>query len=363
MTDRGPWNIKGIDQRARAAAREAAREEGLSLGDYLNRLILEEAAETSSSAAYGSREGGASRDAAGTLDQLTRRIEAAEARSTLAITGIDQSVLGLLARLERTEGQQNSVTSHVDSLIDDLRSTHDALSEKVRRLESDDGNERNLEALKSLETALGKLASHVYEENARHQDESDAIRGRVETGFGELGDRVEGMEAKVHSTLSEAAARVEKSVEQAELRAEGTAQHLSERFSVLETRVGEKLARSEDVSSRMDQVETDVTGALGSMEQTLLRIQERLNRAETTTDAALQSLEGSFDTLDKTYRTGCAPCQPGSSRCPARPVRAALRGAGQRVAPEMSTAHAPSSHARSSRRLPAVTRRRHRHRA
>ena len=308
MTDRGPWNIKGIDQRARAAAREAAREEGLSLGDYLNRLILEEAAEASSPGASGSGASGAggdetSRDAAGTLDQLTRRIEAAEARSTLAITGIDQSVLGLLARLERSEDKQNSISAHVDGLIDDLRSTHDALSEKVRKLEADDADERNLEALKSLETALGKLASHVYEENARHQDETDAIRGRVETGFGELSDRVEGMEAKVHSTLSEAAARVEKSVEQAELRAEGTAQHLSERFSALEGRVGEKLARVEDVPGRIDQVETDVTGALGSMEQTLLRMQERLNRAETTTDAALKSLETSFETLDKRIET------------------------------------------------------------
>ena len=310
MTDRGPWNVKGIDQRARAAAREAAREEGLSLGDYLNRLILEEAGDTDSPGQAGAAAPETARDVAVTLDQLTRRIEAAEARSTLAITGIDQSVLGLLARLERTEEKQGSVASHVDGLIDDLRSTHDALSEKVRRLEADDSDERNLEALKSLETALGKLASHVYEENARHQDEADAIRGRVETGFCDLNDRVEGMEAKVHSTLSEAAARVEKSVEQAELRAEGTAQHLSERFSLLETRVGEKIGRAEEVAGRMDQVEADVSGALGSMEQTLVRMQERLNRAETTTDTALRRLEASFESLDKRIETVARHASP-----------------------------------------------------
>ncbi len=310
MTDRGPWNLKGIDQRARAAAREAAREEGLSLGDYLNRLILEEGGDAADNPSGPGAASTVRGDVAGTLDQLTRRVEAAEARSTLAITGIDQSVLGLLARLERTEDKQNTVSSHVDGLIDDLRATHDALSEKVRHLEGDDSNERNLEALKSLETALGKLASHVYEENARHQDESDAIRGRVETGFCDLSDRVEGMEAKVHSTLSEAAARVEKSVEQAELRAEGTAQHLSERFSMLETRVGEKLGRAEEMSGRMDKVEADVTGAIGSMEQTMLRIQERLNRAETTTDAALRSLETSFDHLDKRIETVAEHASP-----------------------------------------------------
>ena len=34
------WSVKGIDPRARDAAREAARREGLSLGDWLNKVIL-----------------------------------------------------------------------------------------------------------------------------------------------------------------------------------------------------------------------------------------------------------------------------------------------------------------------------------
>ena len=42
MTQSGPWSVKGIDHRAREAAREAARDEGMTLGEYLNRLLLEE---------------------------------------------------------------------------------------------------------------------------------------------------------------------------------------------------------------------------------------------------------------------------------------------------------------------------------
>ena len=40
MNQTGPWSVKGIDQRARDAAREAASAEGLTLGEYLNRLLM-----------------------------------------------------------------------------------------------------------------------------------------------------------------------------------------------------------------------------------------------------------------------------------------------------------------------------------
>lgn len=312
MAERGPWSVKGIDQRARQAARDAARTEGITLGEYLNKLILEESRDGSPYPDPGALPN--ARDyragAATTLDQLARRVEAVEARSTLAITGIDQSVLGLLARLDKAEDGQSAIAGHVDTLIDELRETHAALSDKVRRLEEDDGSQRNLEALKSLEQALGKLASHVYEEGARTQEETDAIRGRVEAGFNELGGRVEDMETRVDSTLADAAQRVEKAVEAAELRAEGTAKHLSDRFSGLETRVSERLAGIEKAGERLDKVETDVSGAIGSMEQTLLRIQDRLNRAESTTDAALKSLESTFDSLDKRIEAVAAEAGP-----------------------------------------------------
>ena len=40
MSQTGPWSVKGIDSRAREAARERARQEGMTLGEYLNSLIL-----------------------------------------------------------------------------------------------------------------------------------------------------------------------------------------------------------------------------------------------------------------------------------------------------------------------------------
>jgi len=300
------WSKFSTDQRARDAAREAAYAEGISLGEYLNRLLtmVDDVQPGETPYSYSRRTGGAVPpqqvpDTASTLDRLTRRIEATEARSTLAINGIDHAVNGLVARLQNSEQTTVAIATHVEGLIDELRATHETLQTKVRRLETDDGGRHNVEALKALEGALGKLATHVYEEAELTQNETAAIKGRVESGFADLGDRVEGMETRVDRTLSDAAARVERAVEQAELRAEGTARVLAERMTTLESQVQERLATSTQSEERLSAVEADVSGALDSMESTLLRIQERLNRAETGTDSALKSLEATFAHLDQ----------------------------------------------------------------
>ncbi|MCA8901468.1 MAG: SEL1-like repeat protein [Hyphomonas sp.] len=306
-----PWSVKGIDERAREAAREAAVAEGLTLGEYLNRLLMaSDGPQPNEIPDPVAPRRPPAASASDTLDRLTRRIEAAEARSTLAITGMDHTIHGLVSKLESSEMTTSAIAGHVEGVIEDLRETHDALQRKVRRLEEDDSGQQNLEALKALEQALGKLASHVYDENELAQQESIAIKGRVESGFAELGERVESMEAKVESTLTEAARRVERAVEQAELRAEGTARHLAERMTTLETNVEKRLVDSAKSDERLDKVEADVSGALDSMEGTLVRIQERLNRAETTTDTALKSLESTFAHLDERIETVAAQVDP-----------------------------------------------------
>ena len=42
MSAGGPWSVKGIDPRARARAKTAARKEGVTLGEWLNRVIMDD---------------------------------------------------------------------------------------------------------------------------------------------------------------------------------------------------------------------------------------------------------------------------------------------------------------------------------
>lgn len=323
MTNYGPWSVKGIDQRAREAAREAAREEGLTIGEYINRMLLEETANEPPAI----RDGRTPRypravvdndfdaeetpsPARGTFDKLIARLEAVEARSTLALAGIDQSLVGLVARLNRNDRKTDSVAEEVEATLEDLRATHDALQSKVRALEEDDSGARNLETLRTLEQALGKLTSQIHKESVARSDESAAFDARLETGLDHMRARIGGIEHKIESTLTEAAQKVERKIDQAELRAEGTAKHLSERFSELETNVSSRLTRIDQFQERMGAVEGDVAGALTSIESVMTRMQERLHRAETMTNSAMSTLEQTFESLDKRINTIAEQASP-----------------------------------------------------
>jgi len=307
MSQSGSWVPKESDQQARQAAREAAVSEGLTLGEYLDRLMNASEApqpnETSSSFESRRPQGEVTSDA---LEKLARRIEASEARSALAITGLDHTIHDLVGRLEKSQHTTVAIAGHVEGMIDQLRETHDALKAKVRRLEEDDTHQQNLEALKALESALGKLAAHVYEENGLAQQEAQAIKGRVESGFMDIIERVESMETRVESGLAAATKLAKEGAEQAELRAAGKVRHLSENFAALETRIQERFAtldradaRIDAAETRLDTVEQDVAGGIRAMETTLDQIQDRLNRAESTTDDALKNLETTLTTLDE----------------------------------------------------------------
>ena len=131
MSQSGSWGKFSTDQRARDAAREAAMAEGITLGEYLNRLLttVDEPQPGETPYSYTRRTGVPqppmpqaqayapvqAPDPAATLDRLTRRIEATEARSTLAINGIDHTVLGLVARLQNTEQTTAAIAGHVEA--------------------------------------------------------------------------------------------------------------------------------------------------------------------------------------------------------------------------------------------------------
>lgn len=314
MTQRGPWSVKGIDSRAREVAREAAREEGMTLGAYLNRLILEEGTEpdlqsarTSSAAQQSYSEprhrptpepARSSEPSSTALDRLTRRIESAEARSTLAITGIDQSVVGLLSRLENAEHNQQAMGGHFEGVMDDIQKTYEALSVKVKRVEEDDSSASNLRALKALEDALGKLASHVYEENELVGEETNAIKARLESGLGELSERMANIDNQIEGKLETATSEFHQAISEAELRTEGISKHLAERFTSVELEVSDKLTHVGQMSATMDGVHADVSNSLVGINDTLGQMQERLSRAETLTDKAMHGLEARFESLD-----------------------------------------------------------------
>ena len=126
MSAAAPWSVKGIDPKAREIAKDLARRSGMTLGEWLNSMIMEDGEDEEGYATLPRRphvaevfeRRGRSRrldDAYETDDSLHRisasidviasRLEAAERRSTLAIQGVDQAVAGLVRRLDGHEAQ------------------------------------------------------------------------------------------------------------------------------------------------------------------------------------------------------------------------------------------------------------------
>jgi localization factor PodJL len=71
-----PWSVKGLKPEARETAREAARRSGMSLGEWLNSVILHQAAENGvQPSSYDDDESNELASVHHRLDELTRRID------------------------------------------------------------------------------------------------------------------------------------------------------------------------------------------------------------------------------------------------------------------------------------------------
>jgi localization factor PodJL len=199
------------------------------------------------------------------LESLSARLETAEHRSTLAISGIDQSVMGVLSRLEGVEDSQGQTAARLEGAIDQVRETQARVAERVRRMEQEDGS--RVDALRALEGALSRLAGQINETTAK----VEATSAQVHEDVASLGRRVN----KIEAGADEVAAREDLDA-------------VSRRMQMLEAAV----AQAPEAYADAEKVET----VLG-------RFAERLERAEARTTAAVRSLEASFADLDARLRT------------------------------------------------------------
>ena len=262
MSSAGPWSVKGIDPKAREVAKDLARRSGMTLGEWLNQMIIEGGEPEPPPLARDVREpeprrrptlqAGAQIRPSASDDELTRlaetleafsdRLEAAEHRSTLAISGIDQSVMGVLSRLDGLERDQNAVGARFEGSLQEVRATQEKLAERLRRMEKEDGP--RVEAMKALEAALGRVAAQIYEGESR-------ARGAV----GEVRQDLSGLARRVDRLDAEVAARP----------AEG------EMAESVVSRIAE----------RMELAEGRTAAAMRALETSLAGLDERLKNAET----------------------------------------------------------------------------------
>lgn len=331
MTSAGPWSVKGIDPKARELAKDLARRSGMTLGEWLNQMITDGGdeppppePEPMRRAQLGTRpfagqdhparrafdrleEIDASELARVTraLDGLSQRLEAAEQRSTLAITGIDQSVMGVLARLDGAERDQSAIGARIDGHLDEVRAAQAKLADRMRRMEQEDGP--RVEAMKALEQALSRVATQIYEGESRSRaglsevrQDLSGISRRVDNIDARLEARTDAGTTAGHAELQAALARMSERLERAEAAAPAAISRLAERLEHAEAAAPAAISR---LAERLERAEAAAPAA-ADLQGAIAHLAERLEKAEGRTSAAVAALESSFASLD--HRLGRA---------------------------------------------------------
>ncbi len=302
----GPWSVKGIDPRAREAAKAAAQREGLTLGEWMNQRLLTENPTDDHSQYEPAHSNGQSydrsrfgapnalsifngtsehRDLHGIVEELTARLEAAERRSTLAITGIDQSVLGMLTRLESVEKVNGELSSKLDSSLETLeavvtksRNEIDRVVNKVDRATEDTARRIDTVA-EHTELQLGRARHELSKELELVNTRSDELSQRLGAAERMTDNAVRTLEASFAS-VDERLRSTEKKLE------ENSAAGLSETFN----------RRFKSLSEELIQVVAQTRGQLAAQ----IEAQAAAPRMEQF-EASLREVRGHIATSERRH--------------------------------------------------------------
>lgn len=332
MSAAAPWSVKGIDPKAREIAKDLARRSGMTLGEWLNSMIMEEPEDEGVTPlprrtpipdpydrrsrsrrlddAYGYEDDRSGRLGA-SLEVIADRLEAVERRSTVAIQGVDQAVAGLVRRLEKQDEIGLGYARRIDDIADELREGH----KRLRRFEQETGP-RSEEGFARLDAALGAVSSRLFDLDERQRttigdlrarmeaveqaagpgpgtdvlaqvgarlDEaqertSEALKG-LERSFAALDQRLRDAEGRIEPEHAREAARFEKLAETLTRQVEGSRVEMMRRLDVAETegrvdRIERALAAVGDQTRAAEQRSADAVEAMG---REVLRIAQNLN--------------------------------------------------------------------------------------
>ena len=332
MSAAAPWSVKGIDPKAREIAKDLARRSGMTLGEWLNSMIMDDPDEDEGITplprrtpipdpydrrsrsrrlddVYGAEDENVRVGAS--LEIIAGRLEAAERRSTVAIQGIDQAVAGLVRRMEGQDEIGLGYARRIDDIADELREGH----KRLRRFEQETGPKTE-EGFARLDAALGAVSSRLFDLDERQRNTIGELRERMEAvekvagpgagtdilaqvgarldeaqdrtsealkglerSFAALDLRLRDAEGRIELDRSGEAARFEKLAESLTREVEDGRAEMLRRLEVVETdgrseRVERALAAVSDQTRAAEQRSADAVEAMG---REVLRIAQNLN--------------------------------------------------------------------------------------
>lgn len=316
-----PWSVKGIEPKAREIAKDLARRSGMTLGEWLNTMIMEDGDEDEgftplsrrAHAADSYERRGRSRrvddvygggdDQLGRLgasiDAIAARLEAAERRSTVAIQGVDQAVAGLVRRLDGQDQAGKDWGRRIDDIAEELREGH----RRLRRFEQEAGPQ-TAETFGKVEATMGTLAGRLYDIEERQRTGANELRQRMDAVEKAAGPGVGAdLLAQVSQRLDQAQNRTAEALRGLErsfagldqrLRAtEGRIEPESAREAARFEKLAETLSRSVEANRtemirRLDTAESE--GRMERIERAVLSIGEQVRTSEERSAKAVEAM-------------------------------------------------------------------------
>ncbi|MDO8420796.1 MAG: peptidoglycan-binding protein [Parvibaculum sp.] len=310
-----PWSVKGIEPEAREAAKQAARRAGVTLGAWLNQVIMDggtdEVGMPDADVTYTGRDTmNLSQNAApqaqpqmNTQAPQTERVAVDLAPVAEAVRDIvsrveqsERRTLDLARRMEQSVGllaeRLDSSERHTDDampdphIYDPLERKIQQLSERLEQAERGRGGlgrkgaDENKTQLQALEKAVNAVVDHL-ETAERRTDESLADIRRT---LGEIAGRVDEHEEEEAREEAEARARA----------AEDHMQTLAQRLEKMEQSVSNVGGQAVDAALRAIAEKDDEErhkATIDNLQNHLHEITQRLERAEKRTDETLKTFE------------------------------------------------------------------------
>ncbi|MCK5747589.1 MAG: hypothetical protein KAH44_15330, partial [Oricola sp.] len=214
MKSNAPWSVKGIERDARETAKEAARREGMTVGEWLNQMIYSQAEGGGPNALSDTEvEGLRLRDIVTAIEHLRNRVVDAESKSAAAVSELTRSMGGFVERVQRLERVKPAEGSYQD------------VSERIEKLERAAGGDRQrIEALKALEKAVAQVAiqfNNAQRTTLNRLDSAEAQLQEFAARIDRVGDGAPGEPAQLGSLkaaiegLAERVAKAERIAQEA----------------------------------------------------------------------------------------------------------------------------------------------------
>ncbi len=310
MSTRLPWSIKGVKSPTREAAKRAAEEAGLSLGDWLSQIIegarnapvparlsgdpllLSEPADKVPEAKSGAAAVEAVRSAIG---RLLDRLQDSQDKGALTLENLEASLRELVGDLETSQktlatGDQDQ-RAYLAGLSKDLFD----LTTRVSLMEKSRAGNTEAAAIQILEEAIGRITAFIEAADKRQTDAITTIGSTLDSLAGEVGRQNQTREADRTALMAKAKAAEDKITSVSE-----TTDSHHEKIIDIQSRVMTVERRQTD---NVRLIEDTIDTRFNDLDESFNRLRDRLRGLEKRhaeeTDTPVAAMEVAIDRLSR----------------------------------------------------------------